>query len=103
MYAQGCGLGGRAADPVDWRIAKSIFVADNDATAQRHALDPESAYGYYYWNLMTKQRRAAASLDLFKEDPALPDGDCTLEYVLDPLLAEEVMPRVNRALGDDRA
>jgi len=51
---------------------------------------------------MTK-RRAAASLDIFKEDPALPDGDCMLEYVLDPLLAEEVMPRVNRALGDDRA
>ena len=32
-YVQGCEKGGRRADPKNWRVAKSIFVADDRATA----------------------------------------------------------------------
>ncbi len=72
-------------DPADWRVARSIFVAEEDATARRYALDPEGAYGYYYWNLMTKRRRGNA-LGAFKEDPEMPDSECTLDYVLERLV-----------------
>ena len=46
-YADGCKAGGRSADPKNWRIAKSIFVADEAATAERYATDPN---GPYYTN-----------------------------------------------------
>jgi alkanesulfonate monooxygenase SsuD/methylene tetrahydromethanopterin reductase-like flavin-dependent oxidoreductase (luciferase family) len=143
-YKEGCERGGFAIRGDDWRVARSIFVADDEATARRYALDPQGAYGFYFWNLMTK-RRARGMLDTFKHDLAMPDADCTLEYVLDhlpihgtpervaeqivdlrrtvgpfgtvlyvghdwadpelakrslELMANEVMPRVNRALGE---
>ena len=34
-YAEGCARSGREARPADWRVAKSIFVADDDATVRR--------------------------------------------------------------------
>lgn len=85
MYVQGCTQGGRTADPRDWRVAKSIFVAEDDATARRYALDRNGAYGFYYWNLMAK-RQARGELATFKHDLAMPESDCTLEYVLDRLV-----------------
>ena len=32
-YVEGCERAGRPADPANWRVAKSIFVADDDKTA----------------------------------------------------------------------
>jgi len=144
MYVEGCERGGHPVRGEDWRVARSIFVADDEATARRYALDEDGAYGFYFWNLMAK-RRARGALDTFKHDLAMPDADCTLEYVLNhlpihgtpervaeqivdlrrtagpfgtllyvghdwadarlakrsmELMATEVMPRVNRALGE---
>jgi alkanesulfonate monooxygenase SsuD/methylene tetrahydromethanopterin reductase-like flavin-dependent oxidoreductase (luciferase family) len=144
MHVQGCERGGHPVRGSDWRVARSIFVAEDEATARRYALDREGAYGFYFWNLMAK-RRARGQLDTFKHDLGMPDAECTLEYVLDnlviygtpdrvadqivhlrntvgpfgtllycghdwadatlartsmALMATEVMPRVNRALGD---
>lgn len=143
-YKEGCERGGQPIRAADWRVARSIFVADDAASAERYVLDEQGAYGFYFWNLMTK-RRARGMLDTFKHDLAMPDSDCTLGYVLrhlpiygtpetvaekivalreqagpfgtllyvghdwvNPelarrsmeLMATEVMPRVNRALGD---
>ena len=64
-YVEGCERDGRIPEPADWRVARSIFVADDDVTARRYALDPEGAYGSYYWNLMTK-RRLGNALGVFK-------------------------------------
>jgi alkanesulfonate monooxygenase SsuD/methylene tetrahydromethanopterin reductase-like flavin-dependent oxidoreductase (luciferase family) len=143
-YREGCELGGHAARGADWRVARSIFVADDEHTARRYALEREGAYGFYFWNLMMK-RRARGQLDTYKHDLTMPDSEVTLEYVLDrmvirgtpervaeeivelrqqvgpfgtllycghdwvepalarrsmELMATEVMPRVNRALGE---
>ena len=35
---------GQKADPASWRVAKSIFVADDLATAERYATDPNGPY-----------------------------------------------------------
>ena len=40
-YREGCERGGHAIRGEDWRVARSIFVADDEATARRYALDPE--------------------------------------------------------------
>ena len=39
-YVEGCQRVGRPADPANWRVAKSIFVADDDKTAKAYATDP---------------------------------------------------------------
>ncbi len=85
MYQEGCLRGGHPVTGQHWRVARSIFVADDAGTAQRYALDPDGAYGFYFWNLMTK-RRARGMLDTFKHDPAMSDAKCTLPYVLDNLV-----------------
>ncbi|MCC6534501.1 MAG: LLM class flavin-dependent oxidoreductase [Burkholderiales bacterium] len=93
MYEQGCVQGGFAADRADWRVCKSIFVADDDATARRYAMSTEGPYGFYFWNLLTK-RRSAGGADIFKHDPALPQAAVTPRYLLDQLVIAGGVERV---------
>jgi alkanesulfonate monooxygenase SsuD/methylene tetrahydromethanopterin reductase-like flavin-dependent oxidoreductase (luciferase family) len=85
MHQQGCARGGHRADPAEWRVCKSIFVADDDATARRYARGVAGPYGFYFWNLLTK-RRSAGGVEIFKHDLALPDAAVTVEYILDRLV-----------------
>jgi alkanesulfonate monooxygenase SsuD/methylene tetrahydromethanopterin reductase-like flavin-dependent oxidoreductase (luciferase family) len=97
-YVEGCERVGRVADPADWRVSKSIFVADDLATAREYALGPKSPYRFYYNQLLTKMKKNGRA-NLFKPDPAMSDDDLTLDMVLDELViwgtpdkvAEEVM------------
>jgi alkanesulfonate monooxygenase SsuD/methylene tetrahydromethanopterin reductase-like flavin-dependent oxidoreductase (luciferase family) len=84
-YAEGCRAGGRATDLAGWRVAKSVFVADNEATARDYARGPGSPYAFYYRQILAKMKRAGRA-NLFKDDPALPDDKVTLEDVLDRLV-----------------
>ena len=84
-YEEGCARSGRPADPRDWRVAKSIFVADDEATAQRYAKGHDGPYAYYFQSLMTKLI-ANGRPDLFKADREMPDSAITLDYVLDSLV-----------------
>lgn len=142
-YEQGCAIAGLKADRQDWRVCKSIFVADDDATAKRYAKTREGPYGFYFHNLLTK-RRARGAASIYKPDLSMPDEAVTVEFVLDTmviaggvdsvvdqilkfretlgdfgtllycghdwadaplarrsmtLMAEQVMPRVNAAIG----
>src|SRR5258707_188175 len=47
-YVEGCERAGRTADPANWRVAKSVFVAKDAATAKAYATDPNGPYVYYY-------------------------------------------------------
>jgi len=85
MYAKGCEAGGFAAEPADWRVCKSIFVADDEAVARRYALSANGPYGFYYWNLLTK-RRGHGNVDIFKRQIGMPDGEVTVDYLLDTLV-----------------
>ena len=84
-YLEGCARTGRAADPADWRVAKSIFVADDLAQAKAYALGPQSPYRFYYRQLLTKLLKGGRG-SLFKEDPNAPDTTVTVERVLDDLV-----------------
>lgn len=84
-YVEGRAKVGAVADPADWRVAKSVFVADDLATARDYALGPQSPYRFYYNQLLTKMK-ANKRADLFKSDPNMSDDDLTIERVLDDLV-----------------
>jgi alkanesulfonate monooxygenase SsuD/methylene tetrahydromethanopterin reductase-like flavin-dependent oxidoreductase (luciferase family) len=143
-YVEGREAVGAVASPSEWRVAKSIFVADDEATAQRYAHDPSGPYYFYFKQLVRKLVGAGGRGNLFKTDPDMPNEMITPEYVtqrlvlagtvdsvvaqllafreqvgdfgtllyachdwIDPvlakrsmqLMAEQVMPRVNAAIG----
>jgi alkanesulfonate monooxygenase SsuD/methylene tetrahydromethanopterin reductase-like flavin-dependent oxidoreductase (luciferase family) len=101
MFVEGCERGGLVPRGENWRVARSIFVADDEVTARRYALDPQGAYGFYFWNLMTK-RRARGQLDTFKHDLNMSDAECTLDYVLKHLVIYGTPERVAEEIVDLR-
>jgi alkanesulfonate monooxygenase SsuD/methylene tetrahydromethanopterin reductase-like flavin-dependent oxidoreductase (luciferase family) len=143
-YVEGRAAVGAKAAPAEWRVAKSIFVADDEATARRYGRSPEGPYHFYFKQLVRKLVGFGGRSNLFKLDQGQPDSEITPEYVTDKLviagtvnsvvdqilafrerigdfgtlyyacmdwkdpalgkrsmqlMAEEVMPRVNAALG----
>jgi alkanesulfonate monooxygenase SsuD/methylene tetrahydromethanopterin reductase-like flavin-dependent oxidoreductase (luciferase family) len=84
-YAEGCARGGRKADPANWRVAKSVFVADDDKTAREYATRADSPYRQYYGSLAAKLIKNGRS-ELFKTSRDMPDSEVTLDYVCDNLV-----------------
>lgn len=85
-YVEGKQSVGAEADPSDWRIARTVFVADDPETARRYAIDdPESPYRFYYGQMLRKMRKLGR-LALFKTHPDQPDDEITLEGVLESLV-----------------
>ena len=142
-YVEGRTAVGACAAPAEWRVAKSIFVADDEQVAQRYGRGSEGPYSFYFKQLSRKLVGGGRS-NLFKSDQSQPDSDITPDYLtnklviagsvnsvvdqllafreqvgdfgtllyachdwIDPglarrsmqLMAEEVMPRVNAAIG----
>ncbi|HXP74264.1 MAG TPA: LLM class flavin-dependent oxidoreductase [Stellaceae bacterium] len=83
-YAEGCARAGRRPDPANWRVAKSIFVADDLAQAKAYALGPQSPYRFYYKQLVTKLAKSGRG-NLFQDDPNA-TGDIDVDRVLDDLV-----------------
>jgi alkanesulfonate monooxygenase SsuD/methylene tetrahydromethanopterin reductase-like flavin-dependent oxidoreductase (luciferase family) len=84
-YVEGCERIGRTADPANWRVAKSIFVAKDAATAKAYATDPDGPYVYYYRSLFTKLKKNGR-IELFKTRRDQPDEEVTLESICDRLI-----------------
>ena len=78
---EGAARTGRVADRSTWRIARDVYVADTNARARREALEGPLARDYrdYFLPLLGKIR----GREMLKIDPAMPDADVTLEYLLD--------------------
>jgi len=84
-YAEGCVRAGRAADPANWRVAKSIFVADDDKTAREYATSAQSPYRYYYNQLATKLIKNGR-IELFKTAREQPDEAVTIDGICSELI-----------------
>jgi alkanesulfonate monooxygenase SsuD/methylene tetrahydromethanopterin reductase-like flavin-dependent oxidoreductase (luciferase family) len=84
-YVEGCERAGRPADPANWRVARSIFVADDDRKAREYVTASNSPYRLYYGNLITKLK-VAGRAEAFKEDRAIPDDAVTVDAVMDKLV-----------------
>jgi alkanesulfonate monooxygenase SsuD/methylene tetrahydromethanopterin reductase-like flavin-dependent oxidoreductase (luciferase family) len=84
-YVEGCVRAGRPADPANWRVAKSIFVAADDRTAREYATSSGSPYRYYYEQLATKLIRNGRA-DLFKTRRDQPDSEVTIDAICKELI-----------------
>src|SRR5438552_1903460 len=143
-YQEGCKAVQKEAQASDWRVAKSIFVADDDKVAKRYGHGPEGPYHFYFKQLIRKlvgfgwrsnliQLGQSEPVSCITADTMTPKlvlagtvasvvdqilafrettGDFgTLYYAchdwVDPalgrrsmqLMAEQVMPRLNAAIG----
>ena len=84
-YVEGCTRGNFKIKVDDWRVAKTIFVAEDINIAKEYALGPNSPYVFYFKQLF-KKFVALGKLDLFKTSVNQPDHEITLEKVCDKLI-----------------
>lgn len=85
-YVQGKESVGQTASTDDWRVARTIFVADDAATAERYGRDADdSPYRFYYGKMLAKMRKLGR-LALFKDRQDQPDEEITLDHVLSKLV-----------------
>lgn len=85
-YVEGREAVGANATPSEWRVAKSIFVADDAKTAERYGRSPEGPYHFYFKQLIRKLVGAGGRSNLFKHDKAQPDSEITPDYVTNKLV-----------------
>ena len=85
-YVEGREAVGAKAHPSEWRVAKSIFVADDEATAKRYALQEGGPYHFYFKQLVHKLVSGGGRSNLFKTNPDTPDSDLTPDYVTQRLV-----------------
>ena len=84
-YVEGCEKAGRRVDAANWRVAKSIFVADDAKTARDYAMAATSPYRQYYASLGTKLIKNGRG-ELFKTSRDMPDSAVTIDYICDNLI-----------------
>ncbi len=93
-YAAGCAEGGHNADRANWRVARSIFVADDDKTARAYGGDdPASPYRFYMSQLTAKLGKSKR-LGGFKERLDMPDEALTMDYIFDNVVIRGSVSRV---------
>ena len=85
-YVEGRESAGATADPADWRVARTVFVADDAAVAEEYGrAAANSPYRYYYGKMLGKMR-SLGRLALFKTSREQPDEEITLDGVLRDLV-----------------
>jgi alkanesulfonate monooxygenase SsuD/methylene tetrahydromethanopterin reductase-like flavin-dependent oxidoreductase (luciferase family) len=93
-YSEGKRKAGQVADPADWRIARTIFVADDAKTARRYAIeDPKSPYRFY-WKMMYTKMVLGGREAVFKTHREQPDSELTEDYILDNLVIHGTVDEV---------
>ena len=85
-YAEGKRRAGQTADPADWRVARTIFVADDDKVAEHYGKsDVNSPYRFYWRQLRIKLTIPKRHI-VFKTHEAQDDAELTDDYVVDRLV-----------------
>lgn len=85
-YAKGKTMSGQVADRSEWRVARTIFVADDDKKAAAYArYDENSPYRFYYRQLHAKLVRSKR-LFVLKNHKEQPDEEVTHDFVMDELV-----------------
>jgi len=77
---------GPQASPAEWRVAKSIFVADDDKVAARYGHTAEGPYHFYFKQLIRKLVGAGGRGNLFKLDQSQPDSEITADTMTPKLV-----------------
>jgi alkanesulfonate monooxygenase SsuD/methylene tetrahydromethanopterin reductase-like flavin-dependent oxidoreductase (luciferase family) len=85
-YAVGKRRAGLAADPADWRIARTIFVADDEKVALRYGRHDANSPYRYYWHMMGKKMRFSGREIVFKTHARQDDATLTDDYLVERLV-----------------
>jgi len=85
-YCAGKAKAGAKPDPNDWRVARTIFVADDEKTARRYAIEDAASPYRYYWDKLRGNMMRAKRHVIFKRHEAEEDAAVTLERLLDELV-----------------
>ena len=80
-YLEGLKNIGLPQDPSGWRVAKCIFVGDDQKVAEAYAKSEDGPYGFYFSNLM-KKLGGGGRIGLFGITPDQPVEKITLEQSL---------------------
>jgi len=80
-YSDAATAAGRTPNRADWRISRTIHVAETDELARKQALEGSVGRDFtrYFVPLLTLGR----GLNALKIDPAMPDNEITAEYMVD--------------------
>jgi alkanesulfonate monooxygenase SsuD/methylene tetrahydromethanopterin reductase-like flavin-dependent oxidoreductase (luciferase family) len=93
-YVEGKSQVGAKANPADWRVARTIFVADDKSTAAAYARhDSKSPYRHYYSQIHKKLIRSKR-LFVMKEERDQPDEAVTHDFIMDQLVIYGTVNRV---------
>jgi alkanesulfonate monooxygenase SsuD/methylene tetrahydromethanopterin reductase-like flavin-dependent oxidoreductase (luciferase family) len=93
-YAEGKVKAGVKPDAAQWRIARTVFVADDDKVAAAYGrTDPKSPFRFYYHQLKTKLTKMNRHV-VFKEHKDQSDAEVTLDFVLDRLVIAGTVNKV---------
>jgi alkanesulfonate monooxygenase SsuD/methylene tetrahydromethanopterin reductase-like flavin-dependent oxidoreductase (luciferase family) len=85
-YVEGKRSVGAVADKHDWRVARTIFVSDDSATAKAYGhTDSRSPYRYYYKQMLTKMMMSKRHV-IFKRHENEDDSLVTLDRLIDDLV-----------------
>ncbi len=85
-YAEGKKSVGQTANPADWRIARTIFVADDDKTATRYGLEDSNSPYRYYWDMMLRKMFISKRQAIFKTHAEQNDSELTTDYMVNKLV-----------------
>src|SRR5688572_643579 len=85
-YQEGCVATGKTPNGADWRVAKSIFVADDETTAKEYGHGDKGPYHFYFKQLIRKLVGAGNRGNLFKLDQSEPDASITAETMTPKLV-----------------
>jgi alkanesulfonate monooxygenase SsuD/methylene tetrahydromethanopterin reductase-like flavin-dependent oxidoreductase (luciferase family) len=84
-YLQGRRSAGLSVDASGWRVARSIFVADDDATARQYAHRKDGAHSFYF-NVMRAKLAKAGALDVMRDYPGQPDSELSTRRCVERLV-----------------
>ena len=96
-YAEGKRKAGQVADPADWRVARTIFVADDDKTALRYGRTDAASPYRYYWNMLLRKMMLSKRHGIFKTHPEQDDRELTDDYMVERLV---ICGSVNKVVDD---
>ena len=85
-YVEGRKAVGAEPRTADWRVAKSIFVADDDKVAARYGHSADGPYHFYFKQLIRKLVGAGGRGNLFKLDQNQPDSEITADSITKKLV-----------------
>lgn len=80
-YCAGAEKAGLRPDPRQWRVGRSILVADSDAQAAEYLARENNSYWWYY-DYFWRNLGSRGMLGIFKSSPDQPDSEITVNGML---------------------